>query len=302
MELRTGPGGNQAEIAARLRASLVDVATTVRQIQNEIDRLMARRQTLVEGSARATEAGNESVAARAATALSELEERLADLRDQLAAATQARSEIEAQLKGFPELAVRAEADAHSSAVRQMLAAGGIEDVDQDRADLDALATELRKSSVDAELEAMRRELGLAPPPPAPPTAPTPPTEPTAGPSPTAPADLASATGPATPSAPTVQTGPVNADPDLTVLTAPEPASGQATSAQPQPAQQMPGQPVPGHQAPDLTGPIQQRPAQPGQPRQTQPGAETDPPPPKAGPLEPGAMPDANLPKPPEQPG
>jgi len=171
MELRTGPGGNQADIAARLRAALVEVATTVRQIQNEIDQLITRRQALEEGNARATQSGDESLAARAAAALAQIEERLADLRNQLVTATQARSQIEAQLAGFPELAIRAEADANSLAVRQMLAAAGIDDVDPDRADLDPLATELPKVGVDAELEAIRRELGLAPPPPGAPASP-----------------------------------------------------------------------------------------------------------------------------------
>lgn len=267
MELRTGPGGNQADIAARLRAALVEVATTVRQIQNEIDQLITRRQALEEGNARATQSGDESLAARAAAALAQIEERLADLRNQLVTATQARSQIEAQLAGFPELAIRAEADANSLAVRQMLAAAGIDDVDPDRADLDPLATELPKVGVDAELEAIRRELGLAPPP-----APQPVEPPSSAPPP-----------PGAPASP----GHTPAEP-----TSADPAHTQATPSQAAPVHQGPDEPG---TDPQLPVPSEaERPAQTpraGPPRAQAPTADTS-----------DATSEAEPPEPPKQSG
>ena len=201
MELRTGPGGNQEEIAVRLRQSLLDVANTERQIQTEIDRLTAQRASLVEGSARAAASGDEQLAGRTNDALAQLDARLTDLRDQLGSAAQARAEIAAQVRGLPRLAASAEAEANIAAVRQMLAAGGIEDVDQDNPD--PLA-ELPKVSVDAELEAIRRELGLAPPPPAEPP-PTP--EPTPAPESPTPTPAAELPAPESPDQPAPSSQP-----------------------------------------------------------------------------------------------
>lgn len=88
-----------------------------------------------------------------------LETRLADLETQLGDVQAAKESIATQLRNLPATSATAEADANVLAVRQLLAAAGIDDVDREA--LEPLA-ELSKLSVDEELAALRREMGLDP--------------------------------------------------------------------------------------------------------------------------------------------
>lgn len=175
MELRPGPGGNEAEVAARLRQMLLDVTTTEKQIQGEIDRLTAQRARLVEQSA-AVPAANQDLRRRVDEAIAQIDTQLLDRRLQLDSVAQSRSEIAGQVRGFSQLATTAEAEANITELRRVFAMADLDEPavsagvsDQSAPDPRA---ELAKASVDEELAALRREMGLPDPapPPAPPVA------------------------------------------------------------------------------------------------------------------------------------
>lgn len=175
MELRPGPGGNEAEVAARLRQMLLDVTTTEKQIQGEIDRLTAQRARLVEQSA-AVPAANQDLRRRVDEAIAQIDTQLLDLRLQLDSVAQSRSEIAGQVRGFSQLATTAEAEANITELRRVFAMADLDEPAASAGVSDQSApdprAELAKASVDEELAALRREMGLPDPapPPAPPVA------------------------------------------------------------------------------------------------------------------------------------
>ncbi|HEX2172044.1 MAG TPA: hypothetical protein VHL09_06320, partial [Dehalococcoidia bacterium] len=180
MELRPGPGGNEADVAARLRRSLLDVTSTEKQIQAEVDRLTAQRTRLVDQAA-GVPADNQALRARVDQAIGELDTRLLDLRLQLDTVAQSRAEIAAQLQGLSQLAVTAEAEANIAELRRVFIMADVDEPETPGAGAVGSAggpaapgaaggpdlhAELAKASVDAELAALRRELGLPDPAPA----------------------------------------------------------------------------------------------------------------------------------------